>query len=73
MEFTPFIAFRLLCFTGLTATLVAGYYLAKHYERLFGIDSQIPSENSSARAYSKVQVFAIWGHAVLLFTMGTLL
>jgi hypothetical protein len=26
----------------------------------------MPSENSSARAYSKVQVFSVWAHAVLL-------
>ena len=58
--------FRMI-FTGLFfATLVVGYYIFKNYQRLFGVDPNIPSENGSARAYSKVQVFSIWIHAVLL-------
>lgn len=44
-------------------TLVAGVYLLRNYERLFGVDPNVPSENGSARAYSKVQVFCIWAHA----------
>jgi hypothetical protein len=50
------------------AMLYAGYYMARNYERLFGADPNIPSENGSARAYSKVQVFSVWAHA--LFATG---
>lgn len=56
-----------LIFTGLfLVTLLAGVYLAKNYQRLFGVDPNMPSENASSRAYSKVQIFTIWAHAVLL-------
>lgn len=62
----PMFFFRMI-FTGLFfATLVAGFYIFKNFQKLFGVDPNIPSENSSARAYSKVQVFSIWIHAVLL-------
>lgn len=47
-------------------TLVAGVYLLRNYERLFGKDPNMPSENSSSRAYSKLQIFVIWAHAVAL-------
>ncbi|MEO6740028.1 MAG: hypothetical protein ABIP20_07240 [Chthoniobacteraceae bacterium] len=47
-------------------TLVAGVYLFRNYERLFGVDPEVPSENSSARAYSKMQVFVVWVHAAVL-------
>ena len=47
------------------ATLYAGYYLWKNFEKLFGRDPNMPSENSSARTYSKVQVFVLWAHVLL--------
>jgi hypothetical protein len=47
-------------------TLFAGVFLLKNYRRLFGVDPQMPSENSSSRSYSALQAFVIWGHAVLL-------
>lgn len=54
-------------FSGLfVATIIIGLYLWKNYERLFGVDPSMPSENSSARAYSKVQVFSVWTHVFLL-------
>ena len=66
MQDEVLILFRLI-FTGLfVATLFAGVYLFKNYQRLFGVDPNIPSENGSARAYSKVQIFSVWIHAVLL-------
>lgn len=56
-----------IVFAGLfLVTLLAGVYLALNYRRLFGVDPRIPSENASARAYSKVQVFSVWAHAVCL-------
>jgi hypothetical protein len=45
-------------------SLVGGGYLFANYERFFGADSNVPSENSSSRAYSKVQVVMIWVHVV---------
>jgi hypothetical protein len=66
MQNEVLLLFRVI-FTGLfIATLLAGVYLFKNYQRLFGVDPNIPSENGSARAYSKVQVFSVWVHAVLL-------
>jgi hypothetical protein len=53
-------------FTGLfLLTLVGGVYLYRNFERLFGVDPDMPSENGSSRAYSKVQVFSIWAHALI--------
>ena len=64
---TDVLLFFRLIFTGLfIGTLLAGVYLFRNYHRLFGVDPNIPSENGSARAYSKVQVFSVWIHAVLL-------
>jgi len=66
MENDVQLIFRLI-FSGLfLAVLAAGAYLLKNYQRLFGVDPDIPSENASARAYSKVQVFVVWVHALLL-------
>ena len=56
-----------LIFTGLFfLTLFAGVYLFKNHEKLFGVDPSMPSENASARGYSRLQVLCVWGHAVLL-------
>jgi hypothetical protein len=62
-----FFLFARFVFTGLfVATILVGFYLWQNYERLFGVDPNIPSENGSARAYSKVQVFSVWTHIFLL-------
>ena len=54
-------------FTGLFfVTLFAGAYLFKNFERIFGADPGMPSEGESSRAYSRVQVFTVWAHAVVL-------
>jgi hypothetical protein len=67
MESDAFFLFVRLVFAGLfLATVIAGIYLWKNYERLFGLDPNMPSENDSARAYSKVQVFSVWAHVFLL-------
>ncbi len=47
-------------------TLLAGVYLLRNYERLFGVDPDMPSETDSSRTYSKLQVFLVWAHAVVL-------
>ena len=46
--------------------LLAGGFLLANYNRLFGPDPNMPSENSSSRAYTKVQVAVIWIHALVL-------
>jgi hypothetical protein len=62
-----FFLFVRCVFSGLfVATILIGFYLWRNYERLFGVDPNIPSENGSARAYSKVQVFSVWTHVFLL-------
>jgi hypothetical protein len=54
-------------FSGLfILVLCAGFYLFRNSERLFGVDPAVPSENSSSRSYSKMQVFVIWVHAFFL-------
>jgi hypothetical protein len=64
---TNVIIFARIVFTGLfLAVLCAGVYLLKNDRRLFGRDANLPSENGSARAYSRVQVYSLWGHALLL-------
>ncbi len=47
-------------------TLVAGAYLLRNSERLFGLDPAVPSETSSGRAYAKLQAFVVWAHAAAL-------
>ena len=65
MQNEVFLLFRVLSAVVFLATLYAGYYMLKNFERLFGVDPNVPSENASARAYSKVLVFSIWAHALL--------
>ncbi|HEX8313076.1 MAG TPA: hypothetical protein VF614_17255 [Chthoniobacteraceae bacterium] len=60
--------FRLLAASLFVLTAFAGIYLARNYQRLFGVDPSMPSETGSSRAYSKVQIFAIWAH--VLFATG---
>jgi hypothetical protein len=50
-----------LIFFGLLG--IGGYVLA-HFNRFFGPSPEIPSENSSARAYTKVQFVVVWLHAL---------
>ena len=68
MQNEVFLIFRVIAAAVFIATLYAGYYMFKNFEKLFGADPNIPSENASARAYSKVQIFSIWAHA--LFASG---
>lgn len=47
-------------------TLIAGAYLLRNSERLFGVDPGMPSETGSGRAYGKLQAFVVWAHAAAL-------
>jgi hypothetical protein len=56
-----------LIFTGLfVGVLLGGVWILKHYQKLFGVDPEMPSENSSSRSYNKMQVLVVWLHALLL-------
>ncbi len=61
-----FLFFRIVFALLFVGTLVAGGFLLKNFQTLFGVDPTMPSEGQSSRAYSKVQIFSIWAHAVLL-------
>jgi hypothetical protein len=54
-------------FTGLfVLTVLAGVFLVKNYQKLFGVDPNMPSETGSSRAYSRTQVFLVWAHFFVL-------
>ncbi len=65
MENEILAVFRILAFVVFAAALYAGYHLLKNHEKLFGVDPNMPSEGSSSRSYSKMQVFAIWAHVLI--------
>jgi hypothetical protein len=64
MQNELFMVFRIIASAVFIAALYAGYYMFKNYQRLFGIDPNMPSEGKSSRAYSQVQVFAVWAHVL---------
>ena len=64
MQIELLLVFRLLSAGGFVARLGVGCWLAWNYQRLFGVDPDMPSENASSRAYSQVQIFALWAHAL---------
>ncbi len=57
---------RFIAFLLFIAVIFGGLHLLKNYERLFGVDPNQPSENSSSRSYGKVQALVVWLHAMLL-------
>lgn len=73
MQSQPIPIFQVFCVLGLIITLLAGAYLWKNFDRYFGPDPNVPSERSSGRSYTRVQVFAIWAHAVVFFALSALL
>lgn len=70
MSSDPFLPIRIVFICCLIATLGGGVYLAKNFERLFGADPNVPSENESARFYTKTEVFLVWASAVKLFVVA---
>jgi len=68
MQSDPFTVFRFLAGLVFFATLYGGYYMLKNFQKLFGADPEIPSENGSARGYRNLQIFVIWAH--ILFASG---
>jgi len=64
-----YLGLRLVFAAGFVIVLLAGIYGAWNYQKIFGADPAQPSENASARNYTKILVIAIWAH-VLLITGG---
>ena len=51
----------LLFFTLLfIGTLFVGVYLLRNYQRLFGIDPNVPSENGNVGSHNKLLIFVLW-------------
>ena len=48
------------------ATLLAGAYLFRNFERLLGADPSVPTDNAGSRGLNKVQVVAIWLHILAI-------
>ena len=46
--------------------LLLGGYVIANFNRFFGPDPNIPSETSSGRTYTKVQIILVWLHAVAI-------
>lgn len=65
MQNEAVIVIRLIASGVFIAALYAGYYMLRNYQKLFGVDPNMPSEGPSSRAYSQVQVFTIWAHVLL--------
>jgi hypothetical protein len=53
--------------------LTVGGFVLMNFQRFFGPDPDMPSENSSARAYSKLQAVVVWLHALALTAAFALL
>jgi hypothetical protein len=67
-----FLFVRIVAAAFFVAFVLAGGYLLKNQQRLFGADPGMPSENASSRTYAKVLVFAVWAH-LLVFSAAALL
>ena len=61
---------RIFCTGGLLLTGLGFYYVRKNYDRLFGPDPEVPSENSGSSTYSKTQIYAILIHFAVFLVMG---
>jgi hypothetical protein len=67
MQHGTVILLRLFFIMLFLGTLFAGLWVLKNYNRFCGVDESQPSENSSARAYSRMQIIVVLAHALLLF------
>jgi hypothetical protein len=64
MQNEVFLVFRILSAIAFLGVLSLGGWLIRNYQRLFGVDPAMPSEGGSSRAYSQVQIFTLWAHAL---------
>ena len=67
------LVFQILTVVVFLITAVAGVYLFRNYQKLFGVDPNMPSENASSRTYTKVMVFTVWAHLLILSGAAALL
>ena len=66
MQNDPGHIIQIVFFLFFLGTLLVGGYVIANFNRFFGPDPNIPSETSSGRAYTKVQVVTVWLHAVAI-------
>lgn len=66
MQNNALLALQLISTALFILLLFGGVWILKNYQRLFGSDKDMPSENSSSLTYNKLQVIALWLHALLL-------
>jgi hypothetical protein len=67
---TLHLLFRIFCLGGLLLTALAFRYVSKNYERLFGVDPDVPAETSGSSTYSKTQIYAVLIHLAVFLVMG---
>ena len=60
----PYHIIQIVFFALFLGTLSIGGYVVANFNRFFGPHPELPSENSSSRTYTKVQVILVWLHAV---------
>lgn len=72
METDPLFFFRIVAAIAFVLTGAGGVLVMRHSERLFGLDADVPSENASARSYSRLLFAAVFAHALLFFSAGML-
>ncbi len=72
MHDSLYLLFRIFCVGGLVLTALAFRYVSKNFDRLFGRDPDVPSENSGSSTYSKTQIYAVLFHLVGFFVMALL-
>lgn len=65
MQNESFLVFRIIAGAVFFAALYTGYYMLKNYQKLFGVDPDMPSEGASSRAYSQVQLFVVLAHVLV--------
>ena len=72
MQNDPLFFFRVVAGLGFLVTGLGGVLTMRHSAQLFGIDASVPSENASARSYSRLLFAAVFVHALLFFSAGML-
>lgn len=72
MQNDPLFFFRLVAGLGFIVTSLGGLMVMRHAGQLFGIDADVPSENASARSYSRLLFVAVFAHALLFLGAGML-
>ena len=72
MQTDPLFFFRIVSGIALAVCIIASFLVFKNAGSLFGIDPEVPSENGSARSYSKLLVVAVFVHAFIFFSAGLL-